>query len=429
MKLQLYPFQLEAIKSIKQNRYTVLNCSRRVGKSYISAVIAFLHCLNNPYKHVLLISPTTTMAVGTFWSLLNEFAREISPMPTIKVQEKEIVFSNGSLISLNSCDKPDRLRGRSGKAAVSLIILDEFGFVRGKDAEELFVSVLQPYAANAAANCKFLIISTPKGIGNYYYELYQRGKNEKFDEYNTIHFDCYSARPDLKVEFDKLKMNMDPKQFQQEMLAEFLTKGNNVFLNFDELHNIDHEIKDVQEKEPLVIGIDQNVGLMSCVVSRVKETADGHKIEIIREYEGHWKDIPSVIGGLKELFPTNRMTIVPDSSMTARSAAAGIGNDSITQFKAAGFSIKKDTKNPPILDSINVVNETLLSGEGRRRLKIHPNCEKTIHAIQVASWADVHGNRMIKDNKTDHLTDVIRYLCWQFRKKSGFTFVRNFNTF
>ena len=424
LNFKLYPFQMDILKSVMDNRYTVVNCSRRVGKSYSMTITALLKALNKPNQHILIVSPTQSMTLNTYWKPLLDFVRDIRPMPTIKVMEKEVHFENGSTISLGSCDKIDKLRGRSPNP--NLIILDEFSFVRSADAEELFVSVLQPYSAVKDANCKFVVISTPKGY-NYYKKLFDRGNDKKFDEWNSINYDCYSARPDLKKTFDRLKLEMDPKQFSQEMLAHFITEGNAVFLNFDDILNLKHDIADVQEQEPLVISVDQNVGLMSCIVARVKSSAGTNHIEIINEHEGEFKDIPSLIGGLKELYPTNRITITPDSSMAARSAQAGIGNDSIRQLKQAGFSIRMDKKNPGILDSVNVVNAMLLNGSGVRQVKIHPRNVKLIEAIKSATWNENTGNNLVKDNKTDHLQDCFRYLLWYFKKTNAPTIIRGFN--
>lgn len=424
LDFNLYPFQMDMLKSVMENRYTVVNCSRRVGKSYGTTIIALLKALNKPNQHILIVSPTQSMTLNTYWKPLQDFIRDINPSPNIKVMEKEIWFENGSSICLGSADKIDKLRGRSPNP--NLIIMDEYSFVRSADAEELFVSVLQPYSAVKQANCKFIVISTPKGY-NFYKKLFDRGNDPMFDEWNSINYDCYTARPDLKDTFDRLKLEMDEKQFNQEMLAQFITEGNSVFINFDDILNLKHDIMGVQEHEPLVISVDQNVGLMSCLVGRVKSSNGINHIEIINEHEGEFKDIPQLIGGIKELYPTNRITITPDSSMAARSATAGIGNDSIKQLKQAGFSIRMDKKNPGILDSVNVANAMLLSGDGKRLVKIHPRCHKLIEAIKAATWNEATGNNLVKDNKTDHLQDCFRYLLWYFRRVNKPTIIRGFS--
>ena len=424
LDFNLYPFQMDMLKSVMNHRYTVVNCSRRVGKSYGTTIIALLKALNKPNQHILIVSPTQSMTLNTYWKPLQDFIRDIKPSPNIKVMEKEIWFENGSSICLGSADKIDKLRGRSPNP--NLIIMDEYSFVRSADAEELFVSVLQPYSAVKEANCKFIVISTPKGY-NFYKKLFDRGNDNAFTEWNSINYDCYTARPDLKDTFDKLKLEMDEKQFNQEMLAQFITEGNSVFINFDEILNLKHDIMGVQEQEPLVISVDQNVGLMSCLVGRVKSSNGINHIEIINEHEGTFKDIPQLISGIKELYPTNRITITPDSSMAARSATAGIGNDSIKQLKQAGFSIRMDKKNPGILDSVNVANAMLLSGDGKRLVKIHPKCNKLIEAIKAATWNEATGNNLVKDNKTDHLQDCFRYFLWYFRKVNKPSIIRGFN--
>lgn len=424
LKFKLYPFQQEIIHSVMNYRYNIINCSRRVGKSYGTMIVALLKCLNQANQHVLIVSPTQNMTLQTYWKPLLEFCRDIRPGPVAKVMEKEIHFHNGSTISLGSADKIDKLRGRSPNP--NLIILDEYAFIRQADAESLFVEVLQPYAAVKEANCKFIIISTPKGY-NFYKKLYDRGLDDKYEEWNSIDYSCWDARPDLEDNFKKLQMEMDEKQFSQEMEAKFITAGNSVFLNFDDILNLKHDIEDVKEHEPIVVSLDQNIGLMSCLVARIKSVSGENHIEVIQEYESTFKDINSFIAGIREKYPTNRITITPDASMAANNAAAGVGNHSINKLKQAEFSIRMDKKNPGILDSINAANNMLLNANGTRLVKIHPRNIKLIECIKSASWNDATGNDLVKNNKDDHLRDCFRYLLWYFRKKSSIHGIRGFN--
>lgn len=424
---ELFPFQIDILKSIADYRYTLINCSRRVGKSHAMTVISILKCLARPNQHVLIVSPTQSMTVNTFWKVLLDFIIDIRPMPIPQVMEKQIKFSNGSTISLGSVDKPSRLRGLAPNP--NLIVIDEFSYVRGNQAEEIFEETLKPYTTVAEANCKICVISTPRGY-NYFQKLCGVANDPLNTDWNLIKFDCYSARPDNKELYDKERSEMDEKRFKQEYLCEFMSEGNQVFLNFDPVLNLSSDITDEKEDEHLVIGLDQNAGLMSCIITRVKPDGQDNKIEVINEYEGRFKDVPGLISGLKELYPKNRITICPDASMAARSAAAGIGNDSIRQLKNAGFHIRMDKKNPGILDRVNVVNAMFLSGGGKRLIQIHPRCHKLIDAIQAATWSNSTGNTLVKDNVTDHLVDASNYLFWQFRtRKSSISTLVNYNTF
>ena len=433
MQVKLYPFQKDIFDSLNKNKFTTLCVGRRCGKSYAAALAAVLHCVKKPYRRVLIVGPTLDMARQSYWDQLGDFCRELNPAPTIKVQEKEIHFTNGSVINLRSADKIDKIRGISGRAAVSLIIADEVAFLRAADSESLFYDVLMPYLANAEANCRFLAISTPKGSNGIFYKLYQNGLNKDYPDYNSIKYSAYDARPDLKEQYDELRKAMPEKQFAQEMLADFTSSGSEVFINFDPLLSLDHTIDYIQKDEPVVIGFDQNVGINAAIVCRIKSNPNGNKIEIIEEIQGKYKDIPSFCAGINERFKGHRITIVPDASIKARSAAAGIGKDTLSQFKDAGFNVRIRNANPPIIDTINVVNNFLLDPLGNRNLLIHPSCKGVIEALTITSWDDnyVDGHKLKKGTYDDHahLLDCIRYVCWEFQKKTSISLIRNITTF
>ena len=164
IKLELYPFQHELLKSLNKFDVVTMAIGRRLGKSYGAALAAVLHCIKAPEnkpRRTLIICPTSDMARESYWSQLKEFLMLYKPfVQQVKEREKDIIFKNGSIISLKSADKPDTLRGISGTAAVSFVIMDEFSFLR--NAEQLFEEVIVPYRANSSVKCKFLCISTPK---------------------------------------------------------------------------------------------------------------------------------------------------------------------------------------------------------------------------------------------------------------------------
>ena len=430
MKVELYPFQRTILKSINDHKFTTVCVGRRCGKSYVGALAAVLHCLKKSYRRVLIVAPTSEMARQTYWDQLQDFVRDLNPAVIVKQQEKDMHFHNGSVINLRSADKPDRLRGISGKAAVSLIISDETAFYRTEDGETLFYDVLLPYSLNQAADCRFIAISTPMGQQGIFYELYQKGLDKEEPMYHSVKFSAYDARPDLKDNFDALKTTLPDKRFQSEVMASFIGSGTEVFHNWDPSLNLDHTIKGIEPAEPVVLGFDQNFGINFTNIARVKTINGRQTIQIIEEIQDVYKDIPSFVAGINERFKGNHITICPDATISANSATAGVGRSTLAQFREAGWQVKMDKKNPIIIDSINVVNDLLLDPLGNRNLKIHPQCKRTIAALSTTSWDAkfVDGNKIQKGtyDKYAHALDGLRYLCWQYRKKSKPSTIRGF---
>jgi len=431
MKVSLYPFQRKILKAVNDHKFTTIVVGRRCGKSYVGALAAVLHCVKAEYRRVLIVAPTGEMAVQTYWDQLQDFCRGLNPPAIVKQQEKNIEFSNGSVINLRSADKPDRLRGISGRAAVSLIISDETAFYRPGSGESLFYDVLLPYSLNEIADCRFMAISTPLGQQGIFFELYNKGLDENEPMYHSVKFSAYDARPDMHKAFDALKTTLPKKRFESEVMASFIGSGSEVFHNFEPSLNLDHTIKGIEKDEPIIIGFDQNYGINACIITRIKTTGGRLQIEIVEEIQDKWKDIPQFVSGINERYKDHNITICPDATIKSNSATAGVGKTTLNQFKEAGWNIKIDPKNPLIIDSIQVVNNFLLDPLGNRNLKIHPSCKLSIGALTTTSWDSnfADGNKIKKGtyDKHAHMLDSIRYLCWQYRQRSRPTVLRGWN--
>jgi phage terminase large subunit len=424
IQLKLYPFQMELLKALNKFNVVTMAIGRRMGKSYGAALAAVLHCIKakteNP-RRVLIIAPTSDMVKESYWSQLKEFLFLYKPfIQQVREREREITFKNGSIITLKSADKPDTLRGISGKAVVSFVIMDEFSFLR--EAEKLFEEVIMPYRANSSVQCKFLCISTPKGTGNFFHQMYEKCLENKNGDSVALHYSCYDAQPHLKNEFDKQKNLMTARAFKQEYLAEFVGSGNSAFYAFDRKLHIDSSIRPIQKGETVVIGLDANIGLMTNIVARVKANPDNksYYIEVISESEGKYKNVDQLITDYNKYYRTELncpIVVCPDASMAQRAYSASLGVTGMSKLKDAGWLVKAERKNPTYIDSVQAVNQAFLRGDNTINLKIHPSCTKLIHSIEIAQWKEGDGHQLDKTSTSaeGHIQDTLRYLVWQYR--------------
>ena len=438
IKLELYPFQHELLKSLNKFDVVTMAIGRRLGKSYGAALAAVLHCIKAPEnkpRRTLIICPTSDMARESYWSQLKEFLMLYKPfVQQVKEREKDIIFKNGSIISLKSADKPDTLRGISGTAAVSFVIMDEFSFLR--NAEQLFEEVIVPYRANSSVKCKFLCISTPKGTGNFFHKMYEKGINDNIKDHTSLHYSCYTAQPHNKEIWDKQRQSVTDKSFKQEYLAEFVGSGNQAFYAWDRNLHINPNIKDIQQGENLIIGLDANYGIMANIIARVTQGKNNmYNIEVIKEVQGKHKNVDQLVADYNRTYREGMnctITVCPDASMAQKSYSASIGQTGMSTLKDAGWLVKAEKKNPTFIDSVQAVNNQLLSGDNNINLTIHPSCTNLIHAVEIAQWAEQEGHKLDKTStsKEGHLQDTLRYLVWQFRtKRSTISTYMNYNTF
>lgn len=375
------------------------------------------------------------MVRESYWSQLKEFLQLYKPfVDQVREREKDIIFKNESMISLKSLDAPDKIRGISGKAAVSFIILDEFSFLR--NAKDLYQDIILPYKANTAVEVKILNISTPKGL-NFFHELYERGLSDNYPDHTSLRYSCYDVQPEHKEYWDSQKKAMTERAFKQEYLAEFNGSGNQAFYAWDRNLHIDPSIKDVKNGENLIVAVDGNYGIMSHILARVTPSDNDQffDIEIIKEVEGKHKNVQQLIDDINKTYRDDMgcsITVCPDASMNQKNYAASIGVTGISLFREAGWLVKAPNRNPSHLDSVQAVNNQLYNGIGEVHLTVHPSCVNLMKSIEMASWSEMDGHKLSKTTTSaeGHSQDSLRYLVNSFKtRKSTISTFRNIQTF
>lgn len=152
--------QIELYRQIhaSSRRRFVLECARRIGKSFMLCVMALETCLRRPHSRVVYAAPTYKDAVEFILPIIESLAEDAPPesRPKFDTQTWHYKLPNGSHIAIFGCDtqeKADRGRG----PAAHLVIIDEAGFNRVLGY--VMRSVLKPQTLTTKA--KILLASTP----------------------------------------------------------------------------------------------------------------------------------------------------------------------------------------------------------------------------------------------------------------------------
>ena len=119
-----------------------------------------------------------------------------------------------------------------------------------------------------------------------------------------------------------------------------------VFDRFDREKHITKDIPNYSE-EIIRLGIDFNIGKMSCVCAVIRD----NKLYIFDEIRAH--DTDQLAKEIKSRFPHNRLYGYPDSSGGARSTNAT--KTDIQILESYGISNQSGASNPSIKDSVNNV--------------------------------------------------------------------------
>lgn len=200
------------------NRYLVINCGRRSGKSTIASIKMLHFATENKKSIVWYIAPNYKQAKQIMWQMLTE----LTPLDIISKKnetELRIDLTNGSQIYLKGAEDPDTLRG----VRIDLAVFDEVAFM---DKWEEVWKVMRPTLADSVADVWF--ISTPNGF-NHFKEL-----AEMTDEgWSYHHYTTYDNPYVPQDEIEAMKIEMDEDSFAQEILGEFRKMSGLIYKAFN----------------------------------------------------------------------------------------------------------------------------------------------------------------------------------------------------
>jgi len=280
--------QRECIDRIESSgcKYITIDCGRQFGKSLLAMNLLLKWCLENDNSVGFWVSPIYSQAKKVFDELAKAL-KNTGLITSLNRTEVWIKFNNGSKIHFKSGEKPDNLRGYT----LDFLVMDEAAFMR----DEVWNEILRP--ATLVRGKRILFISTPKGK-NYFYTLYNRGTSEDNPDYLSLKYTSYDTPFITKDEIDEAKNSLPDDIFRQEIMAEFIEDGGEVFRSFSQSQLI-NRWKEPVESERYWAGIDlgrQNDFTVVTIVNNFNEIC-----MIYRERRNNWSNIvDSIVNILKK---------------------------------------------------------------------------------------------------------------------------------
>ena len=216
--------QRALINSILQStaKYHVANIGRQFGKSLMGQNLLLWWALNNGPCKILWVSPVYSQTSKVQKELYNAIQGS-GIVKSCNFSSNEMTLKNGSEIIFRSAERYDNIRGGTYDYA----IIDEAAFMRNEAWQEAIRPTL------LVKGKKVLFISTPKGKGNWFYELYQLGMSEDHPNYQSYTGSSYDTPFIDPQEIEDAKRTLPEAVFRQEYLAEFIEGGGEVFQNLD----------------------------------------------------------------------------------------------------------------------------------------------------------------------------------------------------
>ena len=163
---KLWSYQKKCLLEFRSNRLTIFKKTRQSGISTVTGGFALWYAMFSKQKRILIVSKRDLDAmdflrknIKTIHENLPDWMRAL--WPCVIDNEHEVGFPNGSRIMSLTSSK-DTLRSHSS----SLNIIDEAAFIDGMD---------EMWAAGAPSimhGGRTIVISTVKGIGNWYWQTW-----------------------------------------------------------------------------------------------------------------------------------------------------------------------------------------------------------------------------------------------------------------
>lgn len=386
MKLSIPQLQI----SKSPARFRVVSAGRRFGKSWLS-ISELAKYARFPNKKCLYVAPTYRQAKTVMWDELKAQLGDKGWIRKVNESELTITLVNNSTITLRSTDNYDSLRG--GK--YHFIVLDECADMN----KQAWYQVLRPTLSDTLGDALF--IGSPKGQGNWFFDLWLNGGNTS--DWESWQFTTVEGGNVTEEEVEAARRDLGEREFQQEYLAKFITWKGAIFYAYHE-DNMKPFAKLPDDRTPLHIGMDFNRNPMSAVVC-IKGADTLHVIDEIEIWSSNTFEMVTEIrnryGNQRQMF------VYPDATGQAGSTNSSTSNHVILHNN--GFKLITDKTNPSVADSISSVNMMLCNTNGQRRLFIDPSCRKTRECIIKHSYKE--GTKVPdKDSGYDHMTDALRYV-------------------
>jgi hypothetical protein len=228
-----------------QERFQVLDCGRRWGKTKIGAQKA----VRRARKHkqmVWWVAPTYKVVKRGYREVLRQLPDGLlthtPPQDSAFDAGRSVVLKlkNGSRMEFYSAERPEGMLGEG----VDFAVLDEAALMSPNIWEQTVRPTLMDRQGGA------LMISTPRGR-NWFYYMYLRGQDPDFPDYVSWQHPS-SDNPYLAPEeIEEMEATLPRIMFEQEVLAQFVSNAAAVF-RFDGKQIVAHGLP----KGHIVVGVD-----------------------------------------------------------------------------------------------------------------------------------------------------------------------------
>lgn len=259
-------------------KYIVGCFGRQAGKSFTAQNLLLKWILEDNGSIGMWVSPVYSQAKKVFQELTTTIG-DTGLTKSVNKSELTITFINGSVLYFRSGEREDTLRGYT----LDYLVIDEAAYIKN----EVWTTVLRPTVL--VRGKKVLFISTPKGK-NWFYEIAMRGMSDDYPQYKTFHATSFDTPFITQEELQEAKLSLPDSIYRQEILAEFIDDGGEVFAGLT-LTAVMTSYTNKDDKERYYAGLDfgrQNDYTVLTILN-----SKGEMVDFYRERQKSWDIIIS----------------------------------------------------------------------------------------------------------------------------------------
>ena len=370
------------------SRFRVLITGRRFGKTFV-AINEIAKFASIPIKKIWYVAPSYRQAKAICWGVLKEKMIYHKWVKSINHSDLTLTLKNNSQITLRGSDNESSLRG----VGLNFLILDEFQDIN----KTAWYEVLRPTLSDTEGHALFC--GTPRGFGNWSYDLYKMGENNK--DWKSFQYTTLEGEQVSEDEIEQAKQDLDLRTFQQEYEATFVNYSGMIYYNFSRDKNIIEKYN--KNTAVLHIGLDFNVDPMSAVVCII----ENDRIFVVDEIQIYSSNTNEMCDEIKTRYKNKQIVVYPDPSARQRKTSAG-GLTDLAILKNNGFDVRCRSTAPLVRDRINAVNSKLKNVNGKNSLFIVKFCKNAIKSIERQIYKE--GTHIPDKSGYDHMNDALGYL-------------------
>lgn len=338
IKFKLYDIQKKFIEEFLKRDYIIVNKSRQVGMTTLMSSIVLWKAIFFENQKIIILSVKDQKAkqflkkVYYVYDRLPDFLKNEDP--DLKRNQHEIEFDSGSSISSEATGNVAAESVARGETA-NLLVVDEAAFI--KKFEEIWKAI----APTLSRGGKCVLISTPNGISNYFYELWD-GAQKKKNEFFPFFVNWRDVPEYDENWYKKIRPNFSDKEWAQEYEGDFLGSGDTLIdgsILREHLEHICDPIETINEIKIFKKPEDDKQYIISFDPAEPEAESDYNAIEVIdiengeqyAEFMSH--EFSAEIIDFLYRYYKNSVLVVEKN---------GVGLQYVTNFYSKGYNLYRE---------------------------------------------------------------------------------------